>query len=165
MNRIRLISGVVLAGVVVGTAQTAPPGSTPGPNPLFGSPGASNPSQFSYPAPGAYGSTTFAPSAVTPLSASMTPYNVPVPPPEWPAVARARVTIRLPANAKLWVDGKPTKQTGPLREFVTPPVLRAGLTYQYTFRAEWTRDGRPVIREHLVAVRATGSTDVDFTTP
>jgi uncharacterized protein (TIGR03000 family) len=166
---IRIIATSVLVlfgGVVGGRVSAAPPaGFTPGPNPIFGSPGPYNPGQFSYPAPGTYGSTTFAPFSVPPLSNSVTPYNVPVPPPEWPAVAAARVTIRLPSDAKLWVDGKPTKQTGPVREFVTPPVLRAGLTYQYTFRAEWTHDGQPVIRERPVAVRATGSTDVDFAKP
>src|SRR5256885_12981359 len=89
-------------------------------------------------------------------------YNVPPPPDEWPAVAAARITVRLPAEAKLWVDGRPTKQTGPVREFVTPPVLRAGWTYRYTFRAGWAQDGRAVVRERPVPVRATGASEVDF---
>ena len=84
---------------------------------------------------------------------------------DWPAVAAARVTVKLPADAKLWVDGKPTKQTGPVREFVTPPVLRAGLTYRYTFRAVWSQDGQNITRERPVLVQATGSANVDFTTP
>jgi uncharacterized protein (TIGR03000 family) len=71
----------------------------------------------------------------------------------------------VPADAKLWVDGMPTKQTGPVRTFYTPPVLRAGLTYKYTFRAEWTENKRNVVRELPVLVRATGTSEVDFTRP
>jgi uncharacterized protein (TIGR03000 family) len=151
--------------LVASSVAAAPPGGySAGPAPLFGSPGAYAPSQYSYPAPGVYGSTVFQPFAVTPLSAAPS-YNVPLPPPNWRAELTARVTVHVPADAKLWVDGKPTKQTGGVREFVTPPVLRAGPTYQYTFRAEWAEAGRTVVRERPVAVRAAGSADVDFTKP
>jgi len=153
-----------LTAIAVGPTAAAPPGGySAGPNPIFGSPGAFAPSQYSYPAPGAYGSTTFAPNAMPSLSGAV-PYNVPLSD-EWPAVASARITVRLPADAKLWVDGRPTKRTGAVREFVTPPVLRAGFTYRYTFRAEWAEDGRAVVRERPVAVRATGSAEVDFSKP
>jgi uncharacterized protein (TIGR03000 family) len=107
----------------------------------------------------------FTPNAVPSLSSAVPAYNVPRPPAEWPAVASARVTVRVPADAQLWVDGTLMKPTGPVREFVTPPVLRAGLTYQYTFRAEWTRDGKTVVRQRPVVVRATGAVDVDFMAP
>jgi uncharacterized protein (TIGR03000 family) len=143
----------------------APPGGySAGPAPLFGSPGAYGPSQFSYPAPGVYGSTVFQPFAMPSLSSGLS-YNVPLPPPNWRTELTARVTVHLPTDAKLWVDGKPTKQTGAVREFVTPPVLRAGPTYQYPFRAVWAVDGRTVVRERPVAVRAAGSADVDFMKP
>ncbi|HEY1377620.1 MAG TPA: TIGR03000 domain-containing protein [Gemmataceae bacterium] len=159
-----LLVNVVLTTLATGPAVAAPPpGYSAGPNPIFGSPGAFAPSQYSYPAPGTYGSTTFAPNAMPSLSGAV-PYNVPLTD-DWPAVASARVTVKLPADAKLWVDGRPTKQTGAVRQFVTPPVLRAGLTYQYTFRAEWPEDGRTVVRERPVQVRATGSSEVDFTKP
>jgi uncharacterized protein (TIGR03000 family) len=168
MSRICL-TGFVLAWLTGGgvgpLAAAPPPGYSPGPNPIFGLPGAYNPAQYSYPAPGVYGGTVFKPFAMPTLSTGVPAYNVPPPPAEWPAVTSARVTVRVPAEAKLWVDGKLRKPTWPARDFVTPPVLRAGLTYQYTFRAEWTRDGRPVTRERPVTVRATGSTDVDFTKP
>jgi len=120
--------------------------------------------QFSYPAPGVYGSTVFQPFAMPSLAGSPS-YNVPLPPTNWRDDLTARVTVHLRADARLWVDGKQTKQTGPVREFVTPAVLRPGQTYQYTFRAEWTEGGRTVTRERPVAVRATGTVDVDFAKP
>ncbi len=163
MSRSWLVITVVLA-LAAGAAFAAPPGGySAGPNPIFGSPGALAPSQYSYPAPGTYGSTRFTPNAVPPLSGAV-PYVPPLPD-EWPAVASARVTVRLPADAKLWVDGKPTKQTGAVREFVTPRVLKAGLTYQYTLRAEWAADGKMIVRDKPVKVRATGASEVDFTKP
>jgi uncharacterized protein (TIGR03000 family) len=167
MNRIcwqllALTNVTAAAGMVV---AAPPPGNfSAGPNPLFGSPGAYNPGQFSYPAPGVYGSTRFTPFGVSPLSSGFPAYDVPLTN-DWPAIAAAKVTVRLPADAKLWVDGKPTKQTGPVREFVTPPMLRAGLIYRYTFKAEWTENGRTVTQERPAQVRATGSTNVNFTTP
>jgi hypothetical protein len=42
-----------------------------------------------------------------------------------PTAQRATLHVRLPADAKLMVDGKPTQQTGPLRHFYTPPWSRA----------------------------------------
>jgi uncharacterized protein (TIGR03000 family) len=167
MIRVQVIrvANTILAALAAGPALAAPPpGYSAGPNPIFGSPGAYGPAQYSYPAPGVYGSTVFAPNRVPSLSTGWPPYDVPLST-EYPAVATAKVNVRLPADAKLWVDGKPTKQTGPIRSFVTPPVLRAGLTYQYSFRAEWTRDGQTVTRERTVPVKATGSFDVDFNTP
>ena len=167
MNRSRL----TLAALPTLTLWASPVPAAPpqhysaGPNPIFGSPGAYGPAQFSYPAPGVYGSTNFKPFDLPPLSSGAPTYNVPQPPAEWPAVARARITVRLPADAKLWVDGVATKQTGPVRLFYTPPVLRAGLTYRYTFRAEWNQGNKKVVREAPVLVRATGSSELDFTKP
>jgi uncharacterized protein (TIGR03000 family) len=160
MVRVRLVL-LVVAGLAGPVAAAPPPA---GPPPLFGSPASVGSPQVSYPAPGVYGSTVFQPFAMPALSSSPG-YNVPLPPPEWRNDFVAKVTIRLPADAKLWVDGKPTRQTGPVREFVTPPVLRPGQAYQYTFKAEWTQDGKKVTRERPVAVRATGKVDVDFAKP
>jgi|SRR5581483_4445305 len=151
--------------LLVLTAAAPPPGNySAGPNPIFGSPGAYGPGQYSYPAPGTYGSTTFNPFGIPPLSGSPA-YNVPDPLADWPVVGAAKVTVRLPADAQLWVDGRPTKQTGSVREFITPAVLKAGLTYYYTFRAQWPEGDRTVTRERRVAVRTGGTTDVDLTKP
>jgi|SRR5947209_10901542 len=166
MSRLRVLRLVVpILGVFAGPALAAPPaGFSAGPNPYPGSPGAYAPSQFSYPAPGIYGSTNFNPFAVPSLSSSWPAYNVTLPD-EYPAVGTARVTVRLPADGKLSVNGQATKQTGAVREFVTPPVLRAGVTYRYDFRAEWLQGGQTVVRDLPAYVRATGSTELDFSKP
>jgi uncharacterized protein (TIGR03000 family) len=165
MRRLSIIRVVLLPGVFAGPALAAPPpGFSGGPNPYAGSPGAYTANQFSYPAPGVYGSINFNPFAVPSLSSAGSPYNVTLPY-EWPSVAAARVTVRLPANARLFVNGQPTQQTGTVREFVTPSILRARLTYRYDFRAEWSQDGRVVARDLPAFVRGTGSTEVDFTKP
>src|SRR5690349_6741172 len=78
--------------------------------------------QFSYPAPGNYGSTSFRPYTIPPLSGRLTDPLADLPD-EWPGVGPARITVKVPAGAKLFVDGRPTKQTGAVRQFVTPPTL------------------------------------------
>jgi uncharacterized protein (TIGR03000 family) len=166
MNRLcQVWIGLAVLVPSTGSLAAAPPGNfSAGSNPYFGSPGAYGPGHYSYPAPGVYGSTHFNPFGIAPLSSTVPTYNVTIPD-EWPAVASARITVHLPDDARLWVDGKPTKKSGPVRDFVTPPVLQAGLTYRYTFRAEWTVNGQTMTKELPADVRATGSTDVNFATP
>ena len=161
MTACRFLIGLFVLAIDGASSVAAPPA---GPPPLFGSPGSVGSPQFSYPAPGVYGSTVFQPFAVPSLTGSPT-YNVPLPPPGWRDELTAQITVRVPADAKLWVDGKPTKQAGAVREFVTPPVLRAGQTYRYHFRAEWSEDGRTVSRDRPVEVQATRSVTVDFAKP
>ena len=48
---------------------------------------------------------------------------------------RAVLHVRLPADAKLTVDGRKTRQTGALRHFFSPS-LELNKSYHYTF--EWT---------------------------
>lgn len=160
------LSGIAMGAIlaIASPIIAAPPrGFSAGPTPLFGSPGSYFPSQYTYPAAGTYGAQNFNPFGVVPLSTSPA-YNV-VQPHDWPAVGEAHLTVRVPANALVWVNGNPTRQSGTVRHFVTPPVLRAGLTYQYIIRAQWTEDGKTITREQPVAVRVTGKYDVDFLKP
>src|SRR5437868_6480169 len=66
------------------------------------------------------------------------------------ALGTARITLQVPANAKVWVDDLPTSQTGAVREFVTPGVLEPSKTYRYTIRAQWEENGQTVTRERTV---------------
>lgn len=75
--------------------------------------------------------------------------------------ARATVTVRLPADAKLFADGTALKMTGGERKFVTPP-LPAGMEYTYRFTVEYDRDGRTLSEARNVAVRAGGTAGVEF---
>jgi uncharacterized protein (TIGR03000 family) len=48
----------------------------------------------------------------------------------------AVLVVRIRPDAQLQVDGSPTRQTGEVRRFVTPP-LEVGKTFSYTLSAVW----------------------------
>jgi uncharacterized protein (TIGR03000 family) len=75
--------------------------------------------------------------------------------------APATILVRLPSDARLTVDGTATRSTDSVRTFVSPP-LQAGKDYQYTLRAEVTRDGKTVERTRDVNVRAGQTSEVNF---
>jgi uncharacterized protein (TIGR03000 family) len=58
------------------------------------------------------------------------------------------ITIRLPADAALFIDEHKTQETGDVRTFRTPP-LSEGRSYAYVLKA--TADGKTVTRPILVA--------------
>jgi uncharacterized protein (TIGR03000 family) len=58
------------------------------------------------------------------------------------------ITIRLPADATLFIDEHLTKETGTERTFLTPP-LREGRHYAYVLKA--TANGKTVTRPILIA--------------
>src|SRR5262249_9706600 len=71
----------------------------------------------------------------------------------------ATVVVTLPADARLTIDGHPTRSTSGTRWFVTPP-LRPGQEYTYTFRAELVRPGQTITVARQVPVWAGRQTDV-----
>jgi uncharacterized protein (TIGR03000 family) len=82
-----------------------------------------------------------------------------------PSGATARLAIRAPADAQVWVDNYQVNQAGPVRELTTPPVLEPGKTYHYTVKAQWTDNGKTVVQERKVNVEAGQTSTVDFTQP
>jgi uncharacterized protein (TIGR03000 family) len=77
---------------------------------------------------------------------------------------RATLEVRLPAGARLMVDGTQTKQTGEIRKFFSPP-LPAGQVFRYELEATWTGpDGKPVNVKKTVRVRAGEPMIVDLRT-
>jgi uncharacterized protein (TIGR03000 family) len=74
---------------------------------------------------------------------------------------RAILTVRLPAQATLTVDGTPTKQTGPQRRFVTPP-LPAGKSFNYELVATWREGGSTQTVTKTVTVRAGQETNINL---
>lgn len=74
---------------------------------------------------------------------------------------RATVTVRLPADAKLYADGAALRLTGGERKFVTPE-LPGGMEYTYQLTAEYERNGEVVSVTKKVAVRAGGTAAVEF---
>jgi uncharacterized protein (TIGR03000 family) len=71
----------------------------------------------------------------------------------------ATITVHLPADANLTIDGQPTRSTSGTRTFVSPP-LEPGKTYTYTLRAEINRDGQPRDVKKTINVQAGRPTDV-----
>jgi uncharacterized protein (TIGR03000 family) len=76
-----------------------------------------------------------------------------------------RLRVEVPADAQVWVAGAQTKQTGTVREFVSPPVT-PGQDYNYDVRATWTDEtGQVVDQTKQVPVHAGSQVLVNFLAP
>jgi uncharacterized protein (TIGR03000 family) len=104
---------------------------------------------------------SYSPSAVYGTVTNMNPPAVVAPttttPPVTPPVTGsgkmgANIKFQLPADAKLFVDGRLTNLTGAERSFVTPS-LGAGKFF-YEVKAELMVDGRVVVEQKRVVVEA-----------
>ena len=73
----------------------------------------------------------------------------------------ARVTVVLPAEARLWVDQVECPLTSGVRSFTTP-ALNPNQQYFYTLRVEMARDGRTVTDSQRVLLTPGQETRVDF---
>jgi uncharacterized protein (TIGR03000 family) len=76
----------------------------------------------------------------------------------------ARVTVTVPAGARVWFDGSATTSTGSVREFESPP-LKPGKRYTYAIKASWKDNGREVTQTQQVEVTAGAHADVSFPVP
>lgn len=76
----------------------------------------------------------------------------------------ARVTVRLPSDARLWVDSVYCPLTSSERSFNTPN-LQKGKQYFYNLRMETTQAGQTVSQTRRVALEAGQQVTVDFRTP
>src|SRR5262245_38970089 len=81
------------------------------------------------------------------------PVPVPVPVPNGKKPEPGKVTINLPADAKLLFNGTAATGTGATRSFAAAP-LRPGTAYAYELTAEVVRDGRVQTVTERVVVRA-----------
>jgi uncharacterized protein (TIGR03000 family) len=90
--------------------------------------------------------------------------NAPYAPPGL-ASTQARVLVRVPDGASLWVDDYQSQQTGPVRNLTTPATLEPGKPYHYTLKAQWTQDGQTVTHERRVTFQAGQQIAVDLTQP
>lgn len=73
----------------------------------------------------------------------------------------ARVVVKLPAEARLWVDQAPCPLEGTERAFNTP-ALEPGQRYVYTLRVELDRDGRRAEETRRVPLVAGQRVEVNF---
>ncbi len=74
----------------------------------------------------------------------------------------ARLRLMVPSDAKVWFDGKPTQQSGTVRNFESPP-LTPGQQYTYDIKVQWRdQNGKEVSRTRRVDVSANAAIQVDF---
>ncbi len=75
-----------------------------------------------------------------------------------PASDGVMLTVSVPADAKVFVNGQATTSTGELRQYSTAGLTK-GSAYRYQVRIELVRDGKPVSQEKTVSIAAgrTGS--------
>jgi uncharacterized protein (TIGR03000 family) len=78
-----------------------------------------------------------------------------------PEAQPCTLQVRVPSEADVWVEGEKTSQTGPQREFSSPP-LQAGKSYTYIVRARWVEAGREVEQFKPVTLQAGGVASVSF---
>jgi len=76
-----------------------------------------------------------------------------VPEEEAKGPAPAKIVVRLPAEARLLVNQKPTQGNSGSRTLVSPP-LEPGKDFHYTLKAELVHDGRTFTATKRVAVHA-----------
>ena len=75
---------------------------------------------------------------------------------------KALLAVRVPANAAVTISDNPTRQTGPERVYVTPP-LAPGRDYYYEVKATWNEGGQTKTDVRKVIVRAGQRSELDFT--
>jgi uncharacterized protein (TIGR03000 family) len=77
--------------------------------------------------------------------------------------SKARVTVMVPSDAKLWVENVVCPLTSTVRSFDTPS-LNPNQRYFYNIRAEIVRDGRTISETQRVVIIPGQEARVDFTT-
>lgn len=73
----------------------------------------------------------------------------------------AHITVRVPANTEVWLDGVKMSSTGLVREYQSPP-LTPGKGYHYEVRARWSANGQTVTQTKSVSVAAGSRVTVSF---
>ncbi len=76
----------------------------------------------------------------------------------------ARLTVKLPVDARLWIDQVECPLTSDQRPFNTP-VLQPGQTYYYTLKMEVQRQGEKKTQSRRVLVTAGQNVSVTFREP
>jgi uncharacterized protein (TIGR03000 family) len=127
---------------------------------------------------GGYGYSDYAPVQVYPSAAPVVapsagpapeaPREEPLPAPKKEeekkgtlAPTRAKLTVELPPDARLYIDGRLMKTSSGRRSFATP-TLQPGQLYFYEVRAEVTRDGKTSSDARRVIVRAGANVVASF---
>jgi uncharacterized protein (TIGR03000 family) len=73
----------------------------------------------------------------------------------------AHLTVKVPADAQVWFDDKPTTTTGSVRHYTTPS-LEPGHRYSYEIRARWKDHGQEVTQSQRIRFTAGANVEADF---
>jgi uncharacterized protein (TIGR03000 family) len=79
-----------------------------------------------------------------------------------PLRSSALLAVKVPTDAKVFVNGRETSSTGIDREYISRD-LQPGARYNYDVRAEFTRDGQSVSENKSIQLIAGQTAKVDFT--
>lgn len=71
----------------------------------------------------------------------------------------ARISIKIPSNAKITIEGVPTRQSGEYREFISPELIE-DIDYVYHLNAEWLNGSNDLVRREARVVLRAGSHQV-----
>jgi uncharacterized protein (TIGR03000 family) len=71
------------------------------------------------------------------------------------------ITVSVPYDAKVTINGLLTKSTGSERKFFSSGML-PGAAYEYQVKAEVVRDGKVLVETHSVLLRAGERNSVVF---
>ena len=98
-------------------------------------------------------SSPVVPSTVRPLVGSSQPVSS----------NSVQLTVSVPTDAKVFVNGLPTRSTGERRQYTSTGVQPSAI-YPYQVRAEFVRDGKPVSEEKTVRLTAGQTGSLEFGT-
>lgn len=73
------------------------------------------------------------------------------------------LTVDVPADAKVFINGRPTESTGPRRAYISMG-LKPDVVYAYRVRAEFVLGGNLVRLERTIPLIVGNSASLDFTT-
>jgi uncharacterized protein (TIGR03000 family) len=76
-------------------------------------------------------------------------------------LGKGLLSVTVPEDAKVFVNGRLTKTPGALRRYVSPGLVR-GLSYTYEVRAEVEREGKKLSDTKMVSLRSGQRADVAF---
>lgn len=74
---------------------------------------------------------------------------------------KAVIVVKLPADARLYLNGQLTQATGATRTFVTP-AIETGTSFTYTVRVEWVKNAELVAQTRQVVFQAGQQVNVRF---
>lgn len=104
------------------------------------------------------------PQAAAPSAVASAPKNGPATQPVSIPTNAARITVILPAEAKLLVDDVVCPLTSDVRSFNTP-TLQSGTSYFYVMKMEVEKDGRTITESRRVRMVAGQHVEVNFNVP